>query len=342
MSFNKIGKVLVIYTGGTIGMVRGADGSLRPFAMDHIYEEVPILRKASYTVDCCQLDNIIDSSNMSPSFWVDIVNIIEREYEHYDGFVVLHGTDTMAYTASALSFMLENLSKPVVLTGSQLPLDMMRSDGRDNIVAALEIASAQQEVPTPEVMIFFEDHLYRGNRSTKVSAENFDAFSSYNYPSLARVGINISFKGHLLLPMPKGELIVHKTFDERIAVLKLFPGITPAVVESLLNSPGLRGAIIETYGSGNAPTEDWFINAIQRAIERGVVVLDVTQCKAGAVKLCQYAASCDLDRIGVIGGHDITIEAAVTKMMYLLGHCGDDTEEVKRLLGQSIRGEISL
>ena len=332
-------KVLLIYTGGTIGMVQDANGALQPFALDRIYDAVPLLHRCSYDIDSCQLQHIIDSSNMTPSFWSDIATIIEKEYDNYDGFVVLHGTDTMAYTASALSFVFENLSKPIGLTGSQLPLGMLRSDGRENIICALEIASARQ-VALPEVCIFFESRLYRGNRSTKVSAENFDAFFSYNYPSLAKAGINISYKTNLILPMPNEPLVVRKRFDERIAVLKLFPGITPDVVGAVLNTPGLRGVVIETYGSGNAPTEPWFIEALQKAVERGIVILDVTQCKAGAVKLRQYAASVDLDRIGVIGGHDITIEAAVTKMMYLLGNCSPD--EVRHYLNCSIRGELTL
>ncbi len=333
-------KVLLIYTGGTIGMVQDADGSLQPFAMDRIYDALPVLHRTDYLIDSCQLERIIDSSNMTPEFWVDIADIIERNYDDYDGFVVLHGTDTMAYTASALSFMFKNLSKPIVLTGSQLPLGMVRSDGRENIICALEIASGREEL-IPEVMIFFESHLYRGNRSTKVSAENFDAFASFNYPSLAKAGIKISYKRHLFMPLPEGELKVRKQFDRRIAVLKLFPGITPNVVESVVRIPDLQGLIIETFGSGNAPTERWFIDALEEALNRGVIVLNVTQCKAGAVQMRQYQASCDMDRIGVIGGHDITIEAAVTKMMYLLGNFADDKGKICDRLGKSLRGEIS-
>ncbi|MBR3529706.1 MAG: type I asparaginase [Bacteroidales bacterium] len=334
-------RVLLIYTGGTIGMVQDADGSLQPFAMERIYDALPLLHRTNYQIDSCQLDRIIDSSNMTPEFWIDIADIIEREYAYYDGFVVLHGTDTMAYTASALSFMFKNLSKPIVLTGSQLPLGMLRSDGRENIICALEIASGQQ-VMIPEVTIFFESHLYRGNRSTKVSAENFDAFSSFNYPSLAKAGINITYKDHLFLPIPEGPLKVRKRFDRRIAVLKLFPGITPAVVQSIVRTPDLQGLIIETFGSGNAPTERWFIDSLQEALDQGIIVFNVTQCKAGAVKMRQYQASCDMDRIGVIGGHDITIEAAVTKLMYLLGVFPEQKEEVRQRLGKSLRGEISL
>lgn len=337
MSHNR---VLIVYTGGTIGMVQDENGSLHPFALDRIYDAVPQLRACSYGIDSVTLDNIIDSSNMTPSLWVDIANIIEREYDNYDGFVVLHGTDTMAYTASALSFMFKNLAKPVVLTGSQLPLGMLRSDGRENIICALEIASARMAV-IPEVCIFFDSHLYRGNRSTKINAENFDAFESYNYPSLAKAGIKITFKEHLFLPMPTAPLQVRKRFDTRVAILKLFPGIGPEVVNAVLRTPDLQGVVIETYGSGNAPTDPWFISALDEAIRRGVIVLNVTQCKAGAVKMRQYAASCDMDRIGVIGAGDITIEAAIAKMMCLLGEYPDDKEHVKVRLSQSLRGEIT-
>ena len=333
-------KVLIVYTGGTIGMVQDENGSLHPFALDRIYDAVPQLKNCNYGIDSVTLDRIIDSSNMTPSLWVDIASIIERRYDDYDGFVVLHGTDTMAYTASALSFMFKNLAKPIVLTGSQLPLGMLRSDGRENIICALEIASARECV-IPEVCIFFESHLYRGNRSTKLNAENFDAFESYNYPSLAKVGINIRFKEHLFLPMPAAPLQVRKQFDTRVAVLKLFPGIGESVVRAVLNAPDLQGVVIETYGSGNAPTDPWFISALDEAIRRGIIILNVTQCKAGAVMMRQYAASCDMDRIGVIGAGDITIEAAITKLMYLLGNFPDNKEHVKQRLSQSLRGEIT-
>jgi L-asparaginase len=333
-------KVLIVYTGGTIGMVQDENGSLHPFALDRIYDAVPQLKHCSYRIDSVTLDNIIDSSNMTPAQWADIAAIIEREYDNYDGFVVLHGTDTMAYTASALSFMFKNLGKPIVLTGSQLPLGMLRSDGRENIICALEIASTRLAV-IPEVCIFFESHLYRGNRSTKINAENFDAFESYNYPSLAKVGINISFRTHLFLPMPTGPLSVRTHFDQHVAVLKLFPGIGPEVVNAVIGTPGLQGLVIETYGSGNAPTDKWFISALEKAIHDGIIVMNVTQCKAGAVKMRQYEASCDMDRIGVIGAGDITIEAAITKMMYLLGNYPSDKEHVKLRLSQSLRGEIT-
>lgn len=333
-------RVLIVYTGGTIGMVQDERGSLRPFPMEHIYDVLPELRKCPYTVDTCQLESIIDSSNMTPDFWVDIAEIIEKRYDDYDGFVVLHGTDTMAYTASALSFMFKNLSKPVILTGSQLPMGVLRTDGRENIICALELASCR-EAFIPEVCLFFENHLYRGNRSTKVSAENFDAFMSFNFPSLAKAGINFSFKPHLFLPKGTKPLEVRKHFDRNIAVLKLFPGITPQVVRAILGAEGLHGVIVETFGSGNAPTESWFIEAMEDAVKRGIIVMNVTQCKAGSVVMCQYEASYEMNRMGIIGGRDITLEAAVTKMMYLLGTYPNDLDHVRKCLGESLRGEMA-
>jgi L-asparaginase len=333
-------RVLIVYTGGTIGMVQDERGSLRPFPMEHIYDLLPELRKCPYTVDTYQMERIIDSSNMKPDFWVDIAEIIEKRYDDYDGFVVLHGTDTMAYTASALSFMFKNLSKPIILTGSQLPMGVLRTDGRENIICALELASCR-EAFIPEVCLFFENHLYRGNRSTKVSAENFDAFMSFNYPSLAKAGINFSFKPHLFLPKGEKPLEVRKRFDRNIAVLKLFPGITPEVVKAILGAEGLHGVIVETFGSGNAPQNPWLISALREATHRGKVVVNISQCMQGCVQMGRYDTGYQLQEAGVVSGYDGTVESAVTKLMYLQGKY-DDAEMVRKLMKQSLCGEMSI
>lgn len=318
-------------------------GSLRPVKGSELYEHIPILGKLDYKIDFYSFDPMLDSSNMNPQHWVELVTVIEKNYEKYDGFVVLHGSDTMAYTASALSFMLENLNKPVILTGSQLPLGMIRSDGRENLLASIEIAASQiDETPVvPEVAIYFENKLLRGNRTFKYNAENFGAFKSGNYPLLAEVGVNIKFHHNSILKPNFKTLKTHVKLDNNITILKLFPGISLESVAAQLSVKGLKAVVLETYGAGNAMTDEWFLNLLSEAIGKGIIVLNVTQCKAGAVELGKYHTSQELGKIGVISGSDITTESAVAKLMYLFG-TGLSNSEIERLLKVSLRGEITV
>lgn len=336
--------LLVIYTGGTIGMMKDAQtGALVPFDFGNIYEQMPVLKNFGYTIDFISFDPLIDSSNMKPAFWIRLAQIIENAYENYDGFVVLHGSDTMAYSASALSFMLENLNKPVVFTGSQLPMGVIRTDGRENFLAAIEVAAARDEdlAMVPEVCIYFENQLMRGNRTTKFNAEHFNAFVSGNYPLLAEVGVHIKYKKNNINRPNFKKLKVHTQLDYNVSILKLFPGISENVVKSTLAIPGLKALILETFGSGNAPTDPWFIQALEDAINQGLIIYNVTQCKSGSVDIGRYETSLDLGRIGVVGGYDITTESALAKLMYLMGE-GYPTERVIELLQTSIRGEMTI
>ncbi len=335
--------LLIIYTGGTIGMVKDAEtGALQPYPFEDIYKLMPVLRNFDYELHSVSFDPLIDSSNVTPEFWVKLAIIIEDNYLKYDGFVVLHGTDTMSYSASMLSFMLENLNKPVIFTGSQLPMGVVRTDGRDNFINAIEIAAAHVgDVPmVPEVAIYFENKLMRGNRTSKYNAENFNAFLSGNYPLLAEVGVHIRYRADQILKPNSQKLIVHKKLDNSVIILKLFPGIAEIVVKNALNIQGLKGVILETYGAGNAPTDTWFIDALAQAIAKGILIYNVTQCKGGAVDMGKYETSMQLSRIGVVGGSDITTESAIAKMMYLLGE-GFKGDELKRLLQLPLRGELT-
>jgi len=336
--------VLIIYTGGTIGMVHDpATGSLIPIDFKHITDHVPVIGNLGFDLQSVSFDPVKDSSNIDPDIWIRMAEIIEENYERFDGFVILHGTDTMAYSASALSFMLENLSKPVIFTGSQLPIGLPRTDGRENLITSIEIAAAKKDGVSivPEVCIYFDSELSRGNRTTKFSAEHFDAFNSPNYPPLAEVGLHIRYNfDHIRYPGRNARLKVHKSFDNNVAILKLFPGINRNFVEAVISTKGLKALIIETFGSGNAPTYSWFINDLKNFIRKGGIIYNVTQCHGGSVEMGLYETSRELLEAGVISGKDISSEASVTKLMFLLG-CYPEREKVTEELGKSLAGEIS-
>ena len=342
---NKTGtSILIIYTGGTIGMIHDPEtGSLVPIDFQHITDHVPELLKFGFDLQSLSFDPVKDSSNIDPGIWVKMAETIQENYDNYDGFVVLHGTDTMAYSASALSFMLGNLRKPVILTGSQLPIGLLRTDGRENLITAIEIAAAREDGLSlvPEVCIYFDNELTRGNRTTKFSAEHFDAFNSPNYPPLARVGLHIKYNySHIRYSDPSKDLVIHKSFDTNVAILKLFPGITRNLVQAIINTKDLKAIIIETFGSGNAPTYRWFIDDLRSFINRGGIIFNVTQCHGGSVEMGLYETSREMLALGVVSGRDITSEASVTKLMHLLGSCGS-REEVVLCLGKSMAGEIT-
>lgn len=339
-------RILIIYTGGTIGMVTNpTTGALEAFDWEHISQYVPELQRFHYHIDCLTFGPPIDSSDIEPHHWARMVELVSDHYNHYDGFVLLHGTDTMAFTASALSFMLEGLGKPVVITGSQLPIGQLRTDGKENLLTAIEIAAAQQadgRPVVPEVCIFFESQLMRGNRTTKINAEGFNAFRSYNYPALAEAGIHIRFKEQQILQRsPSRPFRPHYLLDTNIVILTLFPGIRPEVVDAVLSAPGLRGVVLKTYGAGNAPQRPWFIERVRAAVARGIVVVNSTQCSKGAVDMGRYESSRLLIEAGVINGHDMTLECVVTKLMFLLGH-DLPAERIQQLMSTSLAGEVSV
>ncbi|CAL2085757.1 asparaginase [Tenacibaculum sp. 190524A05c] len=339
-------KILLVYTGGTIGMIKDYNtGALRAFDFNQIQNKIPELQHLNCEISTISFEEPIDSSNMNRKYYVKIAEIIEANYNDYDGFVVLTGSDTMSYTSSAISFMFENLQKPVIFTGSQLPIGDLRTDAKENLITSIEIACAREnnEPIIKEVGLYFEYKLYRANRTTKINAEQFEAFASMNYPPLAESGVHLHFNNHLLFKNEKSDekLIFRKNLIDDIVVLKLFPGITPIVVETILNIENLKGVVLETYGSGNAPTEPWFIDLLEEVIAKGVKIVNVTQCTGGSVILGLYETSTDLKRIGIIDGKDITTETAVAKMMYLLGE-DLSKEDFKYYFEKPLRGEISL
>ena len=336
-------KVLLIYTGGTIGMITDPEtGVLKPFDFSQITKQVPEIKLFDCEIEAVSFQEPIDSSNMTPEVWQNLVRIIEENYSKYDGFVILHGTDTMAYTASAVSFMVQNLSKPIVFTGSQLPIGIIRTDGKENLITAIEIAStyADGKAVVPEVSLYFEYKLYRGNRITKLSAHHFNAFETFNYPYLAEAGIEIDFNEEYISPPSDKTIAFNYGIENDISVLKLYPGISKKMVAHFFNSPGLKAVILETFGAGNATSYDWFLEEIGVAISKGIIVVNVTQCKSGRVIQSKYETGRGLEALGVISGDDITVEAAVTKLMYLLGNYEDKTE-VKNLFVKNIAGEKS-
>ena len=339
-------KVLLLFTGGTISMVRDAKtGALHPADMATFQSFVPELFAGDVEVDMLPFEPLLDSSDINPENWSKMAHMVYDNYDKYDGFVILHGTDTMSYSASALSFMLQNLTKPVVFTGSQLPVGVLRSDAKENLLTAIEIAAAKDEdgnAMVPEVTLFMDDALYRGNRTTKRNAEHFSAFNSYNYPALARAGVRITYqKQYINRPQAAAQLRLRDKTDCNVAVLKLFPGITESVVKAILTTPGLRGVVLETYGAGNAPSCDWLYQHLRDAVERGIIVVNKTQCNTGSVTMGQYAVSLPLLKAGVISGYDITTEALLTKMMYLFGENPNNNELVKELLLTPLCGELT-
>ncbi len=340
-------KVLLLFTGGTISMVRDPQsGALHPADMTTFQSFVPELFAGNIEVEMLPFEPLLDSSDINPDNWAKMAHMVYDNFNNYDGFVILHGTDTMSYSASALSFMLQDLTKPVVFTGSQLPVGVLRSDAKENLLTAIEIAAAKDEngnAMVPEVTIFMDDELYRGNRTTKRNAEHFSAFNSYNYPALARAGVRLTYnKQFINTPSTDAQLRLRDKTDCNVAVLKLFPGITEPVVKAILSTPGLRGVVLETYGAGNAPSCDWLYQHLRNAVERGIIIVNKTQCNTGSVAMGQYAVSLPLLKAGVLSGYDITTEALLTKMMYLFGENPNNNELVKQLLQTPLCGELTM
>lgn len=335
--------ILLIYTGGTIGMVKDyVTGSLKAFDFNSLLKSIPELNQLDCKINSVSFEIPIDSSNMNPEHWVTIAEMIEQHYGSYDGFVVLQGSDTMSYTASALSFMLENLSKPVIFTGSQLPIGDLRTDAKENLITSIQLAALNEngKPVIQEVGLYFEYKLYRANRTTKINAEHFEAFDSLNYPHLAESGVHLNVQSEYLLKRKKiKKLVVHKKMDNNVAILKIFPGFNQSVLESVLNIPNLKALVLETYGAGNAPTNDWMLNKLKISIKKGLHIVNVTQCSGGSVLMGQYETSEALKEMQIINGKDITTEAAITKLMYLLGS-NISPKLFKTIFETSLRGEM--
>lgn len=343
---NKKSSILLIYTGGTIGMKEDPTAqALKPFDFSQILAEVPELRKFAYKIDSHTFSPLIDSSDVEPGLWISLAELIKNKYDEYDGFVILHGTDTMAYSASVLSFMIEGLTKPIIFTGSQLPIGMPRTDGKENLISSVEIAGAKDadgHALVPEVCIYFDNMLMRGNRTTKVNSDHFRAFRSENCPPLAEAGISIRYNQSIIHKPENWDIrpTFHTNLDTRVSILKIHPGITEGVVEHILCSTESRAVIIETYGAGNAPSKEWFISLINKALANGKILLNITQCLAGSVNMDIYATGKCLKNAGVCNGYDCTTEGALAKLFYLMGIL-EENDRVKEMLETDLRGEIS-
>lgn len=335
--------ILLIYTGGTIGMIKDYEsGALKAFDFNNLVKSIPELSQLTCNIDSVSFDKPLDSSNMNPGHWASIAELINENYTVYDGFVVLHGSDTMSYTGSALSFMLENLDKPVILTGSQLPIGDLRTDAKENLITSIQIAALREKRKPVirEVGLYFEYKLYRANRTTKINAEHFQAFNSPNYPPLIESGVHLKvYSEYIQKPKSIRRLKVHTRLNTNVAILKIFPGLNESVLNSVLNIPNLRAIVLETYGAGNAPIEKWFLVCLRKAIDRGLHIVNVTQCSGGSVIMGQYETSKALAKMQVINGKDITTEAAITKLMYLLGS-NISTKLFKTIFETSLRGEM--